>query len=321
MEQTLNPQDNFEANSDVFRFEAVGFSQDFYNERTDRNIGWITREEQEFLRSRTVGIAGCGGMGGLLASIFVRLGIGEVRIADSEVFDISNMNRQYGASHVTVGKSKALETARMVRDISRDSRLVVYTRGIQESNVHEFVSGCDVICDEIEVLAVPARILLHRVARDVGVSLFNCNTVGFSTNLFLYEPDGMKIEDAIGLSYEHAKEVHARAEAGDQEAINSLVDHMINAVVPSLPEYSPDDPAVNRKAFFDRLKIERKAPIIATNPPLAGGFLADRVLLYLLRNSGVKRKIAEVPTMPGYLHFDAATMKSEVVTHGWDPRA
>ncbi len=308
-----------DSNCDVIRLAPVNPSVEFYKERTDRNIGWITPAEQEYLRACTIGIAGCGGMGGMLASVFVRLGVGEVRIADSETFDISNINRQFGASRHATEKSKALETARLVREVCDDTTLIVYPHGITESTVDSFLEGCDIVCDEIEVLAVPARILLHARARLAEVSLFNCNTVGFSTNLFLYTPKGMKIEDVIGLSYEESKVMAAAAANGDQSAIDELVDRMINAVVPELPLYSPDEHTANREAFFRRLKVERKAPIIATNPPLAGGFLADRVLLYLLRNSGVRRNIQEVPDMPGYLHFDAATMVAKAVESGWNP--
>jgi len=47
----------------VYELLPKDFSQSYYDERTDRNIGWITREEQEMLKNSVVGIAGCGGMG------------------------------------------------------------------------------------------------------------------------------------------------------------------------------------------------------------------------------------------------------------------
>ena len=74
----------------VYRLLPKNVDDEYYRERTDRNIGWITREEQEMLRKKAVGIAGCGGMGGFLGQILVRLGIGELTICDTERFDISN---------------------------------------------------------------------------------------------------------------------------------------------------------------------------------------------------------------------------------------
>lgn len=286
----------------------------YYHERTDRNIGWITPEEQISLSKSVVGIAGCGGMGGLIASTFVRLGIGQVRIADCEVFDVSNINRQFGAMRTTVGLSKAFETARLIRTISNDNTLVVYPQGITEETVDSFLAGCDVVCDEIEVFALDARILLHQRARARGISLFNCNTVGLSTNLFLYTPESMTMEEATGISYDEAKEMCAQARNGDRAQARHIGEAMVRAVLPKVPVYSRH-PGADREAFFGRL-YAGKAPILATNPSLASGFLADRVLLYLLRNSGVRRTVVQTPEMPGYLRLDAWHMQMETVSTG-----
>ncbi|HYF28845.1 MAG TPA: ThiF family adenylyltransferase, partial [Candidatus Paceibacterota bacterium] len=75
----------------------------YYAERVDRNIGWLTEAEQYALFGKVVGIAGCGGMGGAIAQSLLRLGVGEIRIADPEVFDISNINRQFAARRDSIG--------------------------------------------------------------------------------------------------------------------------------------------------------------------------------------------------------------------------
>src|SRR5947207_2922785 len=95
----------------IFRVMPKSSDPAYYGVRADLNIGWITSEEQIAVRKSVIGIAGCGGMGGQLAEKLFRLGVGELRIADSEVFDISNINRQLAARREVVGKSKAIETA------------------------------------------------------------------------------------------------------------------------------------------------------------------------------------------------------------------
>ena len=289
----------------------------FYYERTDRNIGWITHDEQDILRSSVVGIAGTGGMGGLLASTLLRAGVGEIRIADCEMFDASNINRQFAATRSTIGKSKAFETARFLRGISDDTTIAVYPQGITEDTVSHFIDGCSIICDEIEALSVDSRILLHASARSLGVSLFNCNTIGFSTNLFLYTPKGMTMEETLGMTYDSAKKLKSRAENGDMAALREIIDTIIRAVAPEIPEYRSSKKETDINAFYRRLTQEGKVSIIATNPPVATGFLANHVLLYLLRNSGVSRHIAEIPPMPGYLHLDTAQIKGFSRTGAW----
>jgi molybdopterin/thiamine biosynthesis adenylyltransferase len=301
----------------IYRLVPVDPDPEYYRERTDRNIGWITTLEQEILHDSIVGIAGTGGMGGLLAATLVRAGVGEVRISDCEVFDISNINRQFGATRSSVGKLKAIETAKLVRAISDDTTLVVYPAGITEVNVDHFVDGCSVICDEIELLAIDVRILLHQRSIAKGISLFNCNTTGFGTNLFLYTPSSMTMEEAVGLSYRGSRKLRHKALVGDLRSGSRIARAMMRAVVPKLPEYRPIAEETDYQAFYRRLITEKKVPILATNPPMATGFLANRILLYLLRNSGVSRSVLETPEMPGYLHFDSAHMRVIVGTKGW----
>lgn len=285
----------------------------YYRERTDRNIGWITAEEQTILQNTVIGIAGCGGMGGKLAEILLRLGVGEIRIADNEVFDVSNINRQFAACRTTIGRSKAIETAKRLRNITDDSTIAVYPQGICEDTVRSFITGCDVICDEIEFWCVGHRILLHRSACEQGVPLFVCNTIGFGSHIFFFTPKSAEMESCLDMSYHTAKaleeKIKNKSATFEEKAL--VMKNMIRGLFPEWPEYSKIGVGLqNRAAQADRLIKEGKGPILATNPPMAAGFLADRILLYLLRNSLVARDIEPLPVAPGYLYFDAAKMRA-----------
>src|SRR3989344_989330 len=297
IEQVHDLPGNLDAES-IYVLLPKNFSQDFYNERTDRNIGWITKEEQELLRKSVVGIAGCGGMGGALAQILLRLGIGEIRIADCETFDISNINRQFAATRTTVGKSKAFETARFMRNISEDTRIVVYPMGIRADMVEHFVSGCDAIVDEIEFWELTVAIILHRAACAAGVEIFGCNTSGFGTHLFRFTPTSMAIEEAFGVTFEKAQQIDnaRRSNKLSTTEVEKLTNRLLLVVAPEIKNYNPDEfPEIWRRLF-----IEGKAPIISTNPSFATGFVADHVLLHLLSRLGYKNNAIPIPPMPGY---------------------
>lgn len=300
----------------TYRLLPKNPDEKYYAERTDRNIGWITPEEQERLRLTTIGIAGCGGMGGQLAATFLRLGIGEIRIADIECFDISNINRQFAASRETIGKSKAWETAHLLRKISDDTTLVVYPQGIEPETVVQFLSGCDVLCDEIEFWAVGARILLHQSARLHGIPIFNCNTVGLGTRLFLFTQGSATMETCLGLTYEEAQELQKKIQSkrATEEEIRRVMNAVLEGLVPELPEYCATNAShKNREAVLRRLYKEGKASILATNPVMATGFLADYVLLHLLKDSEISRTVVQPPEAPGYLYFDAGYLDARVV--------
>ncbi|MDR3547679.1 MAG: ThiF family adenylyltransferase [Candidatus Pacebacteria bacterium] len=299
-------------------FPAKHQQSSYYRWRTNRNIGWITDGEQETLRHAVVGIAGTGGMGGLLAATLVRLGVGEIRIADSEMFDVSNLNRQFGATRLSVGRSKALETARLIRDIADDTDLIVYPQGITADTVDDFIEGCTVICDEIEFWALGSRILLHEKTRLSGVSLFNCNSVGFASHLFLFRPDSVPIEKLVGVTRDEAYELERKIqnEKASANEISRVMECMLRILVPRLPEYcSGFADYRTADAVRERLFGEQQASIIATNPPFATGFLANHVLLYLLRNSRIERTTIAPPEPPGYLYLDSVLMQARSITY------
>jgi tRNA A37 threonylcarbamoyladenosine dehydratase len=58
------------------------------------------------LAKSIVAIAGAGTDGGLLAERLVRTGVGEIRLADPDTFNVTNLNRQFGADQRTRGQDK-----------------------------------------------------------------------------------------------------------------------------------------------------------------------------------------------------------------------
>jgi molybdopterin/thiamine biosynthesis adenylyltransferase len=304
----------------VYRLLPRDRGLDFYGERTDRNLGWITEEEQGLLRRSTVCVAGCGGMGGVAAELLLRAGIGEVRIADLEIFDSSNIHRQVAAGIDTVGASKAFATARHLRSIIDDTTLVVYPQGIVSSTAAPFVEGADLVLDEVEAWAIAARIALHREARHRGVPVMNGNSIGAGTRLFLFTPESDTMEQCLGLTYEDAQDFHLRMQAGkasDAER-QHLAEAVLRGLLPEIPEYSPNDPTERTaRNLYRRLIEEGKAMILASNPYGAASFLVTHSLFFLLRHSGTHRDVVRPIPMPGYLYRDDLLGVFKVVKERW----
>ena len=305
--------------STVYVLKPNGFNQAYYDERTDRNIGWIKPEEQKMLHQCTVGIAGCGGMGGLIAATMIRLGVGHVKIADCEDFDVSNLNRQFAATKETVGKSKAFSTASKLRKIADDTQITVYPQGIDKETAEDFVRNCDVICDEIEFWAVGSRILLHQYGRNTNAPMLICCTVGHRTYMMCFTKESMTMEDALGFGLDQAMQMQNKIQQGsaEKEEIQCVMDAMLKVIVPEIPEYSVDPSFSTEKEGRRRLLEQIQAPIIASNPPMASGFISNHVLFQLLKKSPVKRIEPKIVPMPGYVAFDAYMHQTLTATEKW----
>ncbi len=307
----------------IYILKPNNFSEEFYRERTRRNIDWITLEEQEMLRNSTVGIFGAGGMGGTIVAILVRLGIGTVILFEPETFDVSNINRQFGATKQTVGKSKAFETARMVRAITDDTTLIIADVGLSESNyasLQPFITRCDIILDEIEFWALGSRLMLHDVAREHNIPIINCNTVGHRTNLWYFSRAGKSLSECMHITTSDAwvlqKRIHKQKAGKDEIAL--VKNKVMKIFLPEVPEYSATPEFWSTASNWDTRINQGEAIVIATNPPMASGFAANHTLFQLLhQKSSIKRTFILPPEMPGYIMFDAAFMETKRITTQW----
>ena len=84
-------------------------------ERYLRNIPALTEEECQLLQQKRVLVVGCGGLGGNLISILLRIGVGHLRIVDGDVFETTNLNRQLFSSIPALGHNKARIAAQRTR--------------------------------------------------------------------------------------------------------------------------------------------------------------------------------------------------------------
>jgi len=176
-----------------------------YDEAFSRNRGLITAEEQERLRTSRVAIAGMGGVGGVHLVTLARLGVGRFSIADPDVFETANFNRQYGATVRALGRSKAEVMAEEARAINPDVDLRVWPERITPENVAEFFEGADVFVDGIDFFSIEARRLLFGEARRRGIWAITAGPIGLSTAWLTFDPAGMSFDRYFDLSDEMSR--------------------------------------------------------------------------------------------------------------------
>jgi len=170
-----------------------------YRQAFDRNIGWLTPEDQTALRGSSVAIAGVGGAGGYQAQNLARLGVGRFKIADPDTFELTNFNRQIGATLHSLGKSKIETTRDMILAINPEAEVDCYPEGIHAGNIDRFLSGADVVMDGVDFFALDAKLLLFRKSREKGLVTITSCPLGFGASLAVFSPKGMSFEDFLDL--------------------------------------------------------------------------------------------------------------------------
>jgi hypothetical protein len=144
-----------------------------YDDFTQRNLGFVTAAEQQRLQSARVFVCGVGGMGGAALQSLVRAGVGGFAIADFDLFEISNLNRQVFANLATVGTPKVEATAAQLRQVNPGVELEILGR--------EWTDHLDALLPRYRIVVngmddVAAGIALYRKAREHGATVIDAYT-------------------------------------------------------------------------------------------------------------------------------------------------
>jgi molybdopterin/thiamine biosynthesis adenylyltransferase len=168
-----------------------------YDEITQRNIGVYTPEQQARLRSLVVAVAGCGAIGAPAAHFLARMGVGELRLADPEEFEPSNMNRQFAAYVDTIGMNKAEAVAAELARINPGLITRTFTDGVSEDSVGALLDGADAVVDGVDFWALDAELLLHREASRRGQWVFSSQGAVEITTVTCFDPARPAIEGMV----------------------------------------------------------------------------------------------------------------------------
>src|SRR5574344_674839 len=104
-----------------------------WRERTELQVG---KAGVQKLENACVAIIGLGGVGAFAAEMLCRAGVGSFILADSDVIDVTNKNRQLPARDSTIGKVKTEVIAERMRDINKDVKVKIISTYIEEDNLN-----------------------------------------------------------------------------------------------------------------------------------------------------------------------------------------
>lgn len=122
----------------------------------------IKEEGLEKLRAAKVLVVGLGGVGSFAAEFLARAGIGEMIIADGDVVDITNINRQLPALHSTVGQHKVELVGSRLMDINPELKLTKINEFLEPARMEELIKSekFDYVLDCIDSLTPKLALMI-----------------------------------------------------------------------------------------------------------------------------------------------------------------
>lgn len=260
----------------------------------ERNLGFLSVEEQDTLHGSKIAIAGAGGDGGSLAVQLARLGVGEIRLADPDPFEIENINRQAVCRASSLGLNKAKAVGDYLIEINPSIDIKLYQDGVTTDNVEEFMDGADLVIDETEFTIHSLGVMIARKAREKKIPNLMALNIGFGALVTTYHPEGRTLEKNLGLSETASLDEIAGSEVP------------VSKWLPYIPKYG--DIAVLEKVASG----EKSAPSIAPGVAIAAGIGSTQAILNLLHSQNNRPKPVYAPKI---LIIDSMSTEAKIVSY------
>ena len=150
---------------------------DFFEVVSNRNQNKITKKEQQKLKTKTVGVIGLSVGAEAAVTIAQENLCGELRIADFDNLDLTNLNRVNSGIN-ELGLAKTTIAARRIKSLNPYLKLKVYDQEINENNLNQFLNGLDLVVEECDHLAM--KYTIRKVAKEKKVNLiYGADECGF----------------------------------------------------------------------------------------------------------------------------------------------
>jgi len=154
--------------------------------RTGRNRNLITKEEQTKFYNSTIGIAGLSVGNSCALSIVLTGGGKRIKLADPDTLELTNLNRIRG-SIAELTEPKVFMTARQIYELDPYADLTLYTDGLTEGNIEEFMDGLDVVVEEMDDMGMKVRLRQEAQKRGIPVTMATDNGDGGLLDIERYD--------------------------------------------------------------------------------------------------------------------------------------
>lgn len=116
-------------------------------------------------------VVGLGGVGSFAVEALARTGVKKLTLTDFDVFDITNINRQVGALHSTIGKEKLSVLKERILDINPAAEVTLLSEFDLE-NTLKTLPTADFVIDAIDTITY--KIMLAKACLEGNIPFITC---------------------------------------------------------------------------------------------------------------------------------------------------
>ena len=164
---------------------------EFIRMRTSRNQYKITQDEQRLLMKKRIGVIGLSVGQSVSLTLCMERGFGELRIADFDELEITNLNRLRSGLH-NMGLKKTVIVAREIAEIDPFLKVTCYHEGITDNNLEDFLlqdGKLDLLIDECDGVDIKINCRLAAKKHGIPVLMEASDRGTVDVERFDLEPD------------------------------------------------------------------------------------------------------------------------------------
>ncbi len=171
--------------------EKVALENGFFPLRLQRQRNLLGYVRQLRLLNAKVAVVGCGGLGGSVFEMLLRLGVGHLLVIDPDFFCESNLNRQLLATSDNLGHYKvdaALERGQLVNPVVAIETL---NQVFQSASGTTLLVTCDLVIDALD--SISARLELAQLCARNNLMLIHGAVAGWNGQMVPVPPGSEKM--------------------------------------------------------------------------------------------------------------------------------
>ena len=229
--------------------EIAALGLEVWPQRYLRNAGSLGIAGQKKLLQSKALLVGVGGLGGTIAQLLARMGLGALVMADGDSFSEDNLNRQAFSFEPNVGSSKVRVAQEEIARINAATEVEVFEGFAAGKEFSVLIEGVQVAVDALDNM--PSRFQLEKACRDARIPLVHGAVAGFTGQVTTIYPEDVGFRAFYGDPRnvpEKGIEVELGNLAGIVSAIASLQVQEVIKVLTGLGR-----PLRNRLLFIDSL--------------------------------------------------------------------
>lgn len=143
-------------------------------------------EGQKKLAAGRVFVVGVGGLGSPVLYYLVAAGVGHITIADGDVVEISNLQRQILHGSADIDIPKVYSGLAKLRQLNPAVQLVAHRRVVNRDNFSELSGDCDIVVDATDNFV--AKFLLNDLCVATGKRLIHAGIKEFTGQMITIFP-------------------------------------------------------------------------------------------------------------------------------------